>query len=108
MVSDDVIVASGGGIQVCSPEENIHRIVAITDVAILDVFVPPYDVNGDRDCTYYDLDGTENEEAETETETEEELEITPESLFTLVEIENSPFECLAMEYRGLKISSVNK
>ena len=110
LVSDDVIVASGGGIQVCSPEENIHRIVAITDVAILDVFVPPYDVNGDRDCTYYDLDGTENEEAETETETEEELEITeitPESLFTLVEIENSPFECLAMEYRGLKISSVN-
>ena len=111
LVSDDVIVASGGGIQVCSPEENIHRIVAITDVAILDVFVPPYDVNGDRDCTYYDLDGTENEEAETEIETEEELEITeitPESLFTLVEIEDSPFECLAMEYRGLKISSGNK
>jgi hypothetical protein len=106
-----VIVASVGGIQVCSPEENIHRIVAITDVAILDVFVPPYDVNDDRVCTYYDLDGGENEETETETETEEELEITeitPESLFTLVEIEDSPFECLAMEYRGLKISSGNK
>jgi hypothetical protein len=106
-VSDDVIVASDGGIQVCSPEENIHRIVAITDVAILDVFVPPYDVNGNRDCTYYDLDGTENEETETEEELEI-TEITPESLFTLVEIEDSPFECLAMEYRGLKISSVNK
>ena len=76
-------------------------------MAILDVFVPPYDVNGNRDCTYYDLDGTENEETETEEELEI-TEITPESLFTLVEIEDSPFECLAMEYRGLKISSVNK
>ena len=95
LVSDIVIDASNGGIQVCSPEENIHRIVAITDVAILDVFVPPYDVDGERDCTYYELKREKSKE---------DIEIEPEQRVpALVEIEDSAFECFAMEYRGLKI-----
>ena len=96
LVSDVVIDASNGGIQVCSPEENIHRIVAITDVAILDVFVPPYDVDGERDCTYYELKREKSKE---------DIEIEPEQRVpALVEIEDSAFECFAVEYRGLKIS----
>lgn len=96
LVSDVVIDTSNCGIQVCSPEENIHRIVAITDVAILDVFVPPYDVDGERDCTYYELKREK---------TKEDMEIEPEQrVLALVEIEDSAFECFAMEYRGLKIS----
>ena len=85
LVSDVVITALDGGVQVCSPEENMHRVVAITDLAILDVFVPPYDAGGERGCTYYELNREEKES------------------FTLLEIVDSPFKCYPMEYKGLKI-----
>jgi len=85
LVSDVVITALDGGVQVCSPEENIHRVVAITDLAILDVFVPPYDAGGERGCTYYELNREQKES------------------FTLLEIVYSPFKCYPMEYKGLKI-----
>ena len=85
LVSDVVITALDDGVQVCSPEENIHRVVAITDLAILDVFVPPYDAGGERGCTYYELNREQKES------------------FTLLEIVDSPFKCYPMEYKGLKI-----
>ncbi len=85
LVSDVVITALDDSVQVCSPEENIHRVVAITDLAILDVFVPPYDAGGERGCTYYELNREEKES------------------FTLLEIVDSPFKCYPMEYKGLKI-----
>ena len=85
LVSDVVITALDDDVQVCSPEENIHRVVAITDLAILDVFVPPYDAGGERGCTYYELNREQKES------------------FTLLEIVDSPFKCYPMEYKGLKI-----
>ena len=85
LVSDVVITALDDSVQVCSPEENIHRVVAITDLAILDVFVPPYDAGGERGCTYYELNREQKES------------------FTLLEIVDSPFKCYPMEYKGLKI-----
>ena len=65
-------------------EENIHRVVAITDLAILSV-VPLHDAGGERGCTYYELNREEKES------------------FTLLEIVDSPFKCYPMEYKGLKI-----
>ena len=85
LVSDVVITALDDSVQVCSPEENIHRVVAITDLAILDVFVPPYDAGGERGCTYYELNREQKES------------------FTLLEIVDPPFKCYPMEYKGLKI-----
>ena len=85
LVSDVVITALDGGVQVCSPEENMHRVVAITDLAILDVFVPPYDAGGERGCTYYELNREQKES------------------FTLLEIVDPPLKCYPMEYKGLKI-----
>ena len=93
LVSDTVLEATGGGVEMCCPEENIHRIVAITDVAILDVFVPPYDVESDRDCQYYDIGPYEDDD--------------DDRTFTLVANDDTPFQCFSTEYEGLKVRDEN-
>jgi cysteamine dioxygenase len=43
------------GVAILGPDHggNMHRLTAVTDVAILDVLAPAYDPKGGRDCTYY-------------------------------------------------------
>jgi hypothetical protein len=100
LISDSILLSKDGEIDICTPKENIHRIMAITDVAILDVFVPPYNIEGGRDCTYYDLKSSVIDDDD------DNCVIT--TLIELGEEEESLFECHSMEYKGMKVQPRRK
>lgn len=75
-------------------KENIHEFTAgMQGAAVLDVLIPPYDVNADRDCTFYEkVDANHFEKRENDLD----------CMCWLLSKQQPPwFQCLAGHYNNL-------
>ena len=50
----DRIITTNEILEVKPHQDNLHQLTALTDFALLDVLAPPY-LDGERDCTFYQL-----------------------------------------------------